>query len=93
MDNNVTFTIVHPVTGEQTPVKVVKRDEKCLLQVGATQLSVSRQQMLELGSLLVAMAENNSVDNLDYDSVHELLHGFEADASKVYEFALRKLEE
>ena len=101
MDNNVTFTIVHPVTNRENPVKIVLRDDKALLQIGnihvgladttTAQLSISRQQMLELGSLFVAMAENTSVDNLDYQSVDELLNGFGADAEKVFYFAINKL--
>lgn len=93
MDNNVTFTIVHPVTEKQTPVRIIVRKEKALLQIEGVQLSISIQQMLELGSLLVAMAQDTGTDGLDYDSIHELLEGFDGDATSVFKLLLKKLEE
>lgn len=51
-----------------------------LLKIGSKKINVSPQQMMELGTLFIALA---GVEGIDFEAANELLEGFSLKGSEV----------
>lgn len=88
LPETLNYTALHQPYNDEVRCAIHLGDLDGAATVEIPTVSLSAQQLFELGNLFIQIAKNSAeADTLDEDSVHELLVGYELDDEKLDQIA------